>query len=99
VKGVNDTKNLTEKKYEVPVHHMNSIYLSMSGKQNIASCLDSLFKGNVKNHNIQVSKNRHILKRLISCVKFCAVFEMALTSRIQKCIRGSLITQLNWMQQ
>jgi hypothetical protein len=49
VKGVNDIKHLTGKKHEVSVHHMNSIVdIPLLGKQNIAFCLDSVFKENVK---------------------------------------------------
>ena len=81
VKGVNDVKHLTEKikKHEISVNHMNSVVdLSLLGKVNILSSLDSQYRLNIEKQNIQVSKNRHILKRLISCVKFCSVFELPL---------------------
>ena len=35
----------------------------------------------MRRHNDEVSKNRHILGRLIDCVKFCGVFELALRGK------------------
>ena len=60
----------------IPVSYTH--LLTLLGKVNILSSLDSQFRQNIEKHNLQVSKNKHILKRLISCVKFCTVFELPL---------------------
>jgi hypothetical protein len=48
------------------------------GKTDIRSQLDNAYVRNEIKHNEQVDKNRHILRRLIMCIKFCGAFELAL---------------------
>nr|CAH7765288.1 unnamed protein product [Callosobruchus chinensis] len=42
------------------------------------SQLSSAYRESIILHNNKVEKNRHILKRIISCVKFCSAFDLAL---------------------
>ena len=48
---------------------------------NIATQLDEGYRLAVRRHNDEVNKNRHILNRLIQCVKFCGVFDLALRGK------------------
>ena len=48
---------------------------------NIATQVDESYRIAVRRHNDEVSKNRHILGRLIDCVKYCGVFELALRGK------------------
>lgn len=48
---------------------------------NIATQLDNSYRIAVCHHNDEVSKNCHILGRLINCVKFCGLFELALRGK------------------
>ncbi|KAA8582360.1 hypothetical protein FQN60_009100 [Etheostoma spectabile] len=67
------------KKQELSKTHMDScLRLSALGRVNFATQLDEGYGLAVRRHNEEVSKNRHILNRLIQCVKFCGVFELAL---------------------
>ncbi|XP_033988919.1 uncharacterized protein LOC117484596 [Trematomus bernacchii] len=50
----------------------------MLGKANIAAQLDQGYKISVKKHNEEVDKNRHVLSKIIDCVKFCGGFDLAL---------------------
>ncbi|XP_071058707.1 zinc finger MYM-type protein 1-like [Pseudochaenichthys georgianus] len=50
----------------------------MLGKANIAAQLDQGYKISVIKHNEEVDKNRHVLSKIIDCVKFCGGFELAL---------------------
>ena len=52
--------------------------LSVFGSVKIATQLDDGYRLALRRHNDEVSKNRHILGRLIDGVKFCSVFELAL---------------------
>uniref|UniRef100_UPI003AAA4C33 uncharacterized protein n=1 Tax=Centroberyx gerrardi TaxID=166262 RepID=UPI003AAA4C33 len=70
------------KKHETSKMHMDScLKLSAFGTVNIATQLDESYRIAVRRHNDEVSKNRHILARLIDCVKFCGVFELALRGK------------------
>ena len=51
------------------------------GRVNIATQVDEGYRIAVRRHNAEVDKNRHILNRLIQCVKFCGVFELALRGK------------------
>ncbi|XP_063747657.1 zinc finger MYM-type protein 1-like [Eleginops maclovinus] len=44
----------------------------------IAEQLDEGYRIGIRKHNEEVRKNRHILSRIIDCVKFCGAFELAL---------------------
>ena len=70
------------KKRESSKTHMDScLRFSAFGKVNIATQLDERYRLAVRRHNDEVSKNRHIVARLIDCVKFCGVFELALRGK------------------
>ena len=42
------------------------------------SQLDDGYRNSIKKHNEEVDKNRHVLNRIIDCIKFCGVHELAL---------------------
>ncbi|XP_060778845.1 zinc finger MYM-type protein 1-like isoform X2 [Neoarius graeffei] len=44
----------------------------------IAEQLDDGYRMCIRRHNEEVTKNRHILSRIIDCVKFCGAFELPL---------------------
>ncbi|KAL1279200.1 hypothetical protein QQF64_025873 [Cirrhinus molitorella] len=52
--------------------------LQFFGKLSIAEQLDEGYRIGIRRHNEEVRKNRHILSRIIDCVKFCGAFELAL---------------------
>lgn len=82
--GVTDMHHLLEKvkKHETAKMHMDSsLKLAAFGTVNIATQLDDSYRIAVRRHNDEVSKNRHILGRLIDCVKFCGLFELALRGK------------------
>ncbi|KAL1249385.1 hypothetical protein QQF64_020390 [Cirrhinus molitorella] len=53
-------------------------YEAFFGKLSIAEQLDEGYRIGIRRHNEEVRKNRHILSRIIDCVKFCGAFELAL---------------------
>ncbi|KAK0152071.1 Zinc finger MYM-type protein 1 [Merluccius polli] len=70
------------KKHEMSKSHMDScLRFATTGRVNIATQLDEGYRLAVRRHNNEVSKNPHILNRLIQCVKFCGVFELALRGK------------------
>ncbi|XP_063749607.1 zinc finger MYM-type protein 1-like [Eleginops maclovinus] len=81
VTGVNDMKHLSEKikKHECTKTHITSaVKLAVLGKANIATQLEKGYRIGVKKHNEEVDKNRHVLSKIIDCVKFCGDFELDL---------------------
>ena len=52
--------------------------LSMLGTVNIGQQIDSGYAAFIHRHNEQVDKNRQIVSRIISCIKFCEKFELPL---------------------
>ena len=52
--------------------------LQMLGKVDIARQLDEGYRSGIRIHNQKVDKNRHVLGKIIDCVKFCGAFELAL---------------------
>lgn len=81
VTGVRDMKHLSEKikKHECTRAHMeNTVKLTMLGRANIATQLDEGHRLGVRKHNEEVDRNRHILSKIIDCIKFCGAFELAL---------------------
>lgn len=44
---------------------------------NTAAQLDEGYRIGIRKHNEEVDKNRHILSKIIDCVKFCGAFELA----------------------
>ena len=70
------------KKHEMSKIHMDSsLRFATIGRVNIATQLDEGYRLAVRRHNDEVSKNRHIVTRVIQCVKFCGVFELALRGK------------------
>ncbi|KAL1276105.1 hypothetical protein QQF64_035728 [Cirrhinus molitorella] len=52
--------------------------LQIFGRLGVAQQLDKDYRISIRRHNEEVTKNRHILSRIIDCVKFCGAFELAL---------------------
>lgn len=48
----------------------------MFGNINIAAQLDEGYRIEIRKHNEEVDKNRHILSKTIDCVKLCGAFEL-----------------------
>ena len=85
--GVDDLKHIADraKKHENSVFHLKSYMdFSVLGKTNIREQLDSAYVQEKLKQNEQVQKNRHILQRLIMCIKFCGAFELALRGYDEK---------------
>lgn len=59
-------------------HINNAVDLSALGRVNIAVRLSRAYQESIEKHNQQVERNRYILSRIIDCIKFCGVFELAL---------------------
>ena len=79
--GVNEWKQLSEKvKRHVKFicHVENCLKLAFFGKANIAEQLSKAYRDYIIQHNLEVEKNRHILSRIIDCIKFCSAFELTL---------------------
>nr|XP_021325593.1 zinc finger MYM-type protein 1-like [Danio rerio]XP_021329268.1 zinc finger MYM-type protein 1-like [Danio rerio]XP_021330174.1 zinc finger MYM-type protein 1-like [Danio rerio] len=79
--GVRDLKHLSEKckRHESSRSHLdNAMRLQFFGKLSIFQQLDEGYRIGIRSHNEEVRKNRHILSRIIDCVKFCGAFELAL---------------------
>lgn len=79
--GVNDLRhfpNKAEKHEQTSIHMENSVKLAMFGKVNIAAQLNEGYRLGIRQHNEEVDKNRHILSKIIDCIKFCGAFELAL---------------------
>ncbi|XP_061433278.1 zinc finger MYM-type protein 1-like isoform X1 [Lethenteron reissneri] len=79
--GVRDLKHLSDKckRHESSRSHIdNSMKLTFLGRVSIAEQLDEGYRIGIRRHNEEVTKNRHILSRIIDCVKFCGAFELAL---------------------
>lgn len=79
--GCRDLKHLSEKikKHEESNAHMtNTIKYKTFGTVNVAAQIDSHVKISIEKHNQQVTKNRHVLSRLINCLNYCAVHEIGL---------------------
>ncbi|XP_062268110.1 zinc finger MYM-type protein 1-like [Platichthys flesus] len=79
--GMRDLKHFTQKckKHESSRCHLtNSMKLSLFGRLSIAEQLDEGYRIGIRKHNEEVRKNRHILSRIIDCIKFCGAFELAL---------------------
>eukprot|EP00795_Rhopilema_esculentum_P004011 gene4011-20178_t len=59
-------------------HVDNCLNLAFFGHSNIAEQLSHAYRASVQEHNLKVDKNRHVLSKIIYCVKFCGAFELAL---------------------
>ena len=79
--GVTDINHLCSsiKKHESSaVHLKNVLKLTLYGKVNVASQLNSAYRRKLAEENEKVKQNRYILNILINCIRFCGVFELAL---------------------
>ena len=66
-------------KHEQSAKRMNNVIdLSVLGRDNIATQIDSAHKLSIAKHNEEVKKNRTVLSKIINCVKFCGKFELPL---------------------
>src|SRR4029434_9433293 len=86
--GMRDLKHFNDKckKHESGRSHLtNSLKLSLFGRLSIAKQLDEGYQIGIRKHNEEVRKNRHILSRIIDCVKFCGAFELALRCFTSQC--------------
>nr|CAI5833548.1 unnamed protein product [Callosobruchus analis] len=52
--------------------------LGLLGNVNIHEKLDTAYWMNVRLFNENVTKNRYVLSKIIDCIKFCGLFELAL---------------------
>lgn len=88
VSGVSDLKHLTSR---APQHARSSKHMScfiefkMLGKTDVGQQLSMAYHTNISQHNKRVDKNRHVLKRIIDCIRFCGAFELALRGHDEKC--------------
>ncbi|KAK0131414.1 Zinc finger MYM-type protein 1 [Merluccius polli] len=79
--GMKDLKHFTEKakKHECSRSHLDSsLKLNFFGRLSIAEQLNEGYRIGIRKHNEEVTRNRHILSRIVDCVKFCGAFEVAL---------------------
>ena len=56
----------------------NALRRAMFGRMNISAQLDEGCRVGIQKHNEEVHRNRHILSKIIDCVKFCGAFELSL---------------------
>ncbi|XP_055083313.1 uncharacterized protein LOC129456849 [Periophthalmus magnuspinnatus] len=78
--GVSDLRHLSEKckRHDNCRSHVDNCFrLSVFGRTNIAAQSGEGYRASVQKHNEEVTKNRHILSRIIDRVKFCGAFEVA----------------------
>lgn len=74
-------QHLQEKgrKHEKTITHLdNLVDFNLLGKTDIRMQVDYAYAQSIRRHNEKVNQNRHILRRLIMCVKFCGAFKLAL---------------------
>lgn len=79
--GVTDLKHLGEKikKHSISQKHLFcSLEFATLGQVDLRNQLSSAYRLEVQKHNEKVKQNRYILDKLINCIKFCGVFELAL---------------------
>ena len=79
--GYSDLKHITDKlkKHNSSINHINSaVKYKTFGTTNVLENIDTGHKLAVQRHNQEVEKNRHILNRIIDCIKFCGVHELPL---------------------
>jgi hypothetical protein len=81
VTGITDLKHLSErvKKHEASaVHIENDVKFNLFGSANILSQLNEDYRVSIQCHSELVGKNRHILGRIVNCIKFCGTHELFL---------------------
>lgn len=60
------------------MHINNAVKFKTFGTVNILSQLDHGYNLSIRKHNELVDKNRHVLTRIIDCIRFCGVHELPL---------------------
>jgi hypothetical protein len=84
--GFVNLRHLSEriKKHEGSALHLeNTFQFKMFGTVNIASQIDNAHKITIQKHNELVTKYKHILNKVIECIKFCGTHELALTGHTE----------------
>ncbi|XP_063289993.1 zinc finger MYM-type protein 1-like [Pelobates fuscus] len=79
--GVIDIKHLPDKikKHEACTTHIeNCLKLGTFGTVDIGTQVNRTFLISIRKHNEEVDRNRHILSKLIDCIRFCGTFELSL---------------------
>ncbi|XP_078533623.1 zinc finger MYM-type protein 1-like [Lissotriton helveticus] len=79
--GVLDLKHLSEKikKHAHSKKHMENVTrLGMLGDAPIEQHISDAYRQTIQKHNQTVDRNRHILSKIIDCIRFCGAFELAL---------------------
>ena len=87
VNGLSALKHLSErvKSHEISSSHIgNTLKLKRYGKVDIRTQIDEGHRISVIRHNELVRANRHILNRIIDCLKFCGKHEIAVRGHIEK---------------
>ena len=82
--GIDDWGHVSQKfkkHNESRVHGNNVTNLSMFGRTNVMEELSVAARLGRSKHNMEVDKNRHVLSRIIDCIKFCGNFELSLRGR------------------
>jgi predicted nucleotidyltransferase len=78
--GIRDLKHLSKqgKKHEASAAHIeNDVKFNLFSYVNILSQLNEGYRVSIQHHNELVDKNRHILGRIINCIKFCGTHELS----------------------
>ncbi|XP_078506844.1 zinc finger MYM-type protein 1-like [Lissotriton helveticus] len=78
---VTDLKHLSEKikKHAHTRKHMENVTrLGMLGDAPIEQHISNAYRQTIQKHNETVDRNRHILSKIIDCIRFCGAFELAL---------------------
>ncbi|KAJ8912042.1 hypothetical protein NQ315_000535 [Exocentrus adspersus] len=86
-KGTDDLVHIWNKmkNHETSKVYMNNVFsLSILGRSNIKTQLNSAYRDALMKHNDQVTKNRYVLNKIINCIKFCGAFELALRGHDEK---------------
>ena len=81
--GTKDLKHLSEtiRSHECSkIHISNETELAMLGIVNVCTELDTAYRQSIRCHNEKVIKN--LFSKIIDCIKFCGVFELALECMI-----------------
>ena len=82
--GVRDMKHLSERirSHEASSSHIrNAMSFNLFGKIDIRAQINAGYAYSIKCHNELVDKNRHVLGRIIDCIKFCGVHEIPLRGK------------------
>jgi hypothetical protein len=67
------------KKHEASAAHIeNDVKFNLFGSVNILFQLNEGYRVSIQCHNELVDKNRHILCRIVNCIKFCGMQKLPL---------------------